>query len=378
MNTFLLILMMVAIGALIGGMTNSLAIRMLFRPFKAKYIFNKRVPFTPGLIPKRHDELAEQLGKMVTDHLLTPEGIQRKLDDDTFQQQVVEYAQKEVTSFLSSERSLQHVLNDFQIPVNQQVIESKLKDFTEDQVNAYMKDARAKSVRELIGDNAFYKGKAQVGKASEYILKQIDEFISSEEGRAKIGAIIEDYLEGQGFLGNMISSFMGNQGLADKVQPAVSDFLNSEDAHYWLKEVLHTEWDKWMEKPFSVYEEKLGLEGIPNKISEQIVSSIPTDVWLERSIAEHTKNLQPYIVETLVPQLVGKIGGSLSSRLPSIMETLHLSEVVRKEVQAFPVERLEDIVLGISKREFKMITYLGALLGGLIGIIQAGIILLLG
>ncbi|GGD23780.1 DUF445 domain-containing protein [Pontibacillus salipaludis] len=378
MNTFLLILMMIAIGALIGGMTNSLAIRMLFRPFKPKYIFNKRVPFTPGLIPKRHDELAEQLGKMVTDHLLTPEGIQRKLEDDTFQQQVVEYAQKEVTSFLSSERSLQHVLNDFHIPVNQQVIESKLKDFTEDKVEAYMKDARAKSVRELIGDNAFYKGKAQVGKASEYILKQIDDFISSEEGRAKIGAIIEDYLEGQGFLGNMISSFMGNQGLADKVQPAVSDFLNSEDAHYWLKEVLHTEWDKWMEKPFSVYEEKLGIEGIPDKISEQIVSSIPTDVWLERSIAEHTKNLQPYIVETLVPQLVGQLGGALSSRLPSIMETLHLSEVVRKEVQAFPVERLEDIVLGISKREFKMITYLGALLGGLIGLIQAGIILLLG
>lgn len=370
--------MMVAIGALIGGMTNSLAIRMLFRPFKPKYIFNKRVPFTPGLIPKRHDELAEQLGKMVTDHLLTPEGIQRKLEDDAFRQQVVEYAQKEVTSFLSSDRSLQHVLNDFHIPVNQQVIESKLKDFTEDKVEAYMKDARAKSVRELIGDNAFYKGKAQVGKASEYILKQIDDFISSEEGRAKIGAIIEDYLEGQGFLGNMISSFMGNQGLADKVQPAVSDFLNSEDAHYWLKEVLHTEWDKWMEKPFSVYEEKLGIEGIPDKISEQIVSSIPTDVWLERSIAEHTKNLQPYIVETLVPQLVGQLGAALSSRLPSIMETLHLSEVVRKEVQAFPVERLEDIVLGISKREFKMITYLGALLGGLIGLIQAGIILLLG
>ncbi|KGP90026.1 hypothetical protein N780_07305 [Pontibacillus chungwhensis BH030062] len=378
MNTFLLILMMIAIGALIGGMTNSLAIRMLFRPFKAKYIFNKRVPFTPGLIPKRHDELAEQLGKMVTDHLLTPEGIQRKLDDDTFQQQVVEYAQKEVTTFLTSERSLQHVLNDFQIPLDQQVVESKLKDFTQGQVESYMKDARAKSVRELIGDNAFYKGKAQVGKASEYILRQIDDFISSEEGRAKIGAIIEDYLEGQGFLGNMISSFMGNQGLADKVQPAVSDFLNSEDAHYWLKEVLHTEWDKWMEKPFSVYEEKLGLEGIPDAISEQIVSSIPTDVWLERSIAEHTKNFQPYIVETLVPQLVGKIGGALSSRLPSIMETLHLSEVVRKEVQAFPVERLEDIVLGISKREFKMITYLGALLGGVIGLIQAGIILLIG
>lgn len=378
MNTFIMILMMIAIGALIGGMTNSLAIRMLFRPFKPKYFLNKRIPFTPGLIPKRHDELAEQLGKMVTDHLLTPEGIQRKLADESFQQQVVDYAQKEASTFLSSERSLQQVMDDFQIPVSQQVIESKLKGFTEDKVAAYMKDRREKSVRELIGDQAFYKGKAQVGKASEYILNQIDSFISSEEGKAKIGVIIEDYLEGQGFLGNMISSFMGNQGLADKVQPAVSDFLNSEDAHYWLKEVLHTEWDKWMEKPFSVYEEKLGLDGIPEKVSEEIVKAIPTNVWLERSIREHTENVQPYIIQTLVPQLVHKVGDALSTRLPSIMETLHLSEVVRKEVESFPVERLEEIVLGISKREFKMITYLGALLGGLIGLIQAGIILLIG
>ncbi|MCD5324945.1 MULTISPECIES: DUF445 domain-containing protein [Pontibacillus] len=378
MNTFIMILMMIAIGALIGGMTNSLAIRMLFRPFKPKYFLNKRIPFTPGLIPKRHDELAEQLGKMVTDHLLTPEGIQRKLADESFQQQVVDYAQKEASTFLSSERSLQQVMDDFQIPVSQQVIESKLKGFTEDKVAAYMKDRREKSVRELIGDQAFYKGKAQVGKASEYILNQIDSFISSEEGKAKIGVIIEDYLEGQGFLGNMISSFMGNQGLADKVQPAVSDFLNSEDAHYWLKEVLHTEWDKWMERPFSVYEEKLGLDGIPEKVSEEIVKAIPTNVWLERSIREHTENVQPYIIQTLVPQLVHKVGDALSTRLPSIMETLHLSEVVRKEVESFPVERLEEIVLGISKREFKMITYLGALLGGLIGLIQAGIILLIG
>ena len=57
------------------GYTNHLAIKMLFRPHRPIYIGKFQVPFTPGLIPKRRDELAVQLGKMVVEHLLTPEGI---------------------------------------------------------------------------------------------------------------------------------------------------------------------------------------------------------------------------------------------------------------------------------------------------------------
>ncbi|NCT39427.1 DUF445 family protein [Bacillus sp. EB93] len=61
------------VGAVIGGFTNLLAIRMLFRPYKPIHIFGKQLPLTPGLIPKRQDELAKQLGKLVVDHLITPE-----------------------------------------------------------------------------------------------------------------------------------------------------------------------------------------------------------------------------------------------------------------------------------------------------------------
>ena len=43
---------MMIIGAIIGGITNVIAIRMLFHPFKPYYIFKMRIPFTPGLIPK--------------------------------------------------------------------------------------------------------------------------------------------------------------------------------------------------------------------------------------------------------------------------------------------------------------------------------------
>ncbi|MCL6616572.1 MAG: DUF445 family protein, partial [Anoxybacillus ayderensis] len=50
MGLFLYLLFMIAVGALIGGMTNSLAIKMLFRPYRPMYIAGRRIPFTPGLI----------------------------------------------------------------------------------------------------------------------------------------------------------------------------------------------------------------------------------------------------------------------------------------------------------------------------------------
>ena len=40
------------LGGVIGYITNDIAIRMLFRPHKAKYVMGVHIPFTPGIIPK--------------------------------------------------------------------------------------------------------------------------------------------------------------------------------------------------------------------------------------------------------------------------------------------------------------------------------------
>lgn len=61
-----------------------------------------------------------------------------------------------------------------------------------------------------------------------------------------------------------------------------------------------------------------------------------------------------------------------------MIQSVRLAEVVQEEVEAFQVDRLEEMVLGISRREFKMITYLGALLGGLIGLLQAVLVMVIG
>ena len=70
------------IGAVIGYITNDIAIRMLFRPRKAKYIFGMKVPFTPGLIPKEKSRIALSIGEAISKNLMNREIIEKTLLSD--------------------------------------------------------------------------------------------------------------------------------------------------------------------------------------------------------------------------------------------------------------------------------------------------------
>jgi len=76
------------LGAFIGYMTNYVAIRMLFRPLKPWKLLGIRLPLTPGVIPAKRHELAQNIGEMVGGHLLTSTDVSRALTDDRFQQEL--------------------------------------------------------------------------------------------------------------------------------------------------------------------------------------------------------------------------------------------------------------------------------------------------
>ncbi|MDD5822878.1 MAG: DUF445 family protein [Firmicutes bacterium] len=70
------------IGALIGYCTNYIAVKMLFRPRTEKRIFGRRVPFTPGAIPKGKARLAQAAGAVVAGTLITGDDISERLLSD--------------------------------------------------------------------------------------------------------------------------------------------------------------------------------------------------------------------------------------------------------------------------------------------------------
>lgn len=73
------------IGAFIGYFTNKVAIKMLFRPLEKKRLLGIPIPMTPGVIPSKRHQLADNMGEVVGDHLLTSKEIGKALQEPKFQ-----------------------------------------------------------------------------------------------------------------------------------------------------------------------------------------------------------------------------------------------------------------------------------------------------
>jgi len=88
------------VGAFIGYLTNKIAIRMLFRPLRAWHLFGCRIPMTPGVIPSRRQQLARNMGEVVGDHLLTSEEIGKALQEEKFQQHLLNVIAERIGNIL--------------------------------------------------------------------------------------------------------------------------------------------------------------------------------------------------------------------------------------------------------------------------------------
>ena len=103
MNSILAWLTPPFVGAFIGYMTNYVAIRMLFRPLKPWRILGIRLPMTPGVIPSKRHELAENIGEMVGEHLLTSADISRAINEQGFQRDLKKLIEGRIGEILAKD-----------------------------------------------------------------------------------------------------------------------------------------------------------------------------------------------------------------------------------------------------------------------------------
>ncbi|GAA0490622.1 DUF445 domain-containing protein [Salinibacillus aidingensis] len=377
MNIWITFLFMIIVGAVIGGMTNSLAIRMLFRPYKPKYIGSVKIPFTPGLIPKRQSELARQMGNTVVKHLLTPEGMKRKIQNPQFYQQVVSWIKQEIERLGMSDKTVQDLLQQLNLGLSDKELRKSSTSFIKKQINQWLRANEHQTFRALLPAEVLKKSEKYIPEFSTYLIEKVDQYISSEQGRQKIGRMAEGYLGGSGFFGHMVSSFLGEEGLADRIQPAISQYLKSEDAHQMVRGLIKQEWEKLQDKEVREMESHFITDRLKSDIADKLAGMIPLNELLHTRVKTIVTQYQDVIENRLIPHLVTMLQNYLEKNIEWLMSRLHLQELVKDEVENFEVHRLESMVLGISRRELKMITYLGAVLGGVIGFIQAIIVIVL-
>ena len=85
------------ISAFIGWFTNWIAIKMLFHPREPKLIFGIRFQ---GIFPKRQQQFAEKLGKLVSEELLSFEDIEEKISNPANISKLMPFVEAHIDHFL--------------------------------------------------------------------------------------------------------------------------------------------------------------------------------------------------------------------------------------------------------------------------------------
>jgi len=76
------------------------------------------------------------------------------------------------------------------------------------------------------------------------------------------------------------------------------------------------------------------------------------------------------IKNVLSEEVKGMLPGAIDRFADNLEKNFDIEEVVFEKVAAFPVEKLEDVLMGILQKELKFIEIVGAILGAIIGVIQ--------
>jgi uncharacterized membrane protein YheB (UPF0754 family) len=94
----------IAAGALAGGLTNTIAIWMLFHPYEPPSIGKHSLKMLQGAIPKSQERLAVAIGKTVGTRLLTPEDLSATFSDESVRRAFDDHLSGFLDAVLHTER----------------------------------------------------------------------------------------------------------------------------------------------------------------------------------------------------------------------------------------------------------------------------------
>ena len=119
------------LAALIGWITNYLAIKMLFHPHQPKKILGLTFQ---GVFPKRQAQIAEKLGDLVANELFSMQDVAQKIEDLSTQPEVLEEVGKRIEKtirgkLISAFPMLSMFLSDDMIEKVTNLFKGELEDF---------------------------------------------------------------------------------------------------------------------------------------------------------------------------------------------------------------------------------------------------------
>ena len=374
MNPVTQVLLMALIGALIGGTTNTIAIKMLFRPYEAKYLFGKRLPFTPGVIPLRRDEASTKLGEIITGHLLTPEVFKEKLKSPETDKLIMHFIDRQIETIETERLTPGYFLERLSAGLTDKIVASFNEEIrskvTEEGTKLY-----DRNIDDIMPPDALNAVDTKVAHLAYDINDKLVQYISSDKGFRDIYTMVNEFTENRGRLARSIKYVMTKESLTERVQTELLKLIQQEKMIDIENRVIEDEYNKLKQSGLSELVTGSDLDNILNSIIEVLQQKIDIRKILNTPIAEFNKELFERFKEKGKYKLKDNFIDYSGKNMSKIMNKLQLAEVIKKQIDSFELSKLEDLVMDVANKEFKMIMMLGYVLGGIVGIAQGILVL---
>ena len=369
MQAFLVILFMVVVGAVIGGVTNVIAIRMLFHPFKPYYIFKMRIPFTPGLIPKRREEIATKIGQVIEEHLITESVIHQKLNEPNTREAINDLVIKQLSKLKSDDATIRKFANQFDFDLDD-LINNKLDKTIINKLNNYYYDKQATSINEILPAEVITMVDEKLDQAGDLIRERARNNLSSDKGARDIYDMLDTFFAEKGKIVGLLQMFMTKESIAERVQHELIRLTRHPKAKVIIDKVIRGEYETLKSQPLSnvVKEEQF------TNISESLVHLIMTNLQLNEKMDTPISKLTPKLVDQIQVGVANAITDLIikqaSNHLSTIMTKINLRQMVENQINTFDLDYIERLIIEIANKELKLIMSLGFISGGIIGFFQ--------
>lgn len=376
MNSIGLIIFMVVTGSLIAGITNMLAIRMLFRPYTGKYLFGIKLPFTPGVIPSRRSEASTKLGKIITGHLLTPDVFIGKVKSPETDRFIMNFIDKQIDTIEKEKLSTGYFLERLHPGLSEKVTTG-----FNHEVSKKIADEAGKlyvsKVEDLIPHDAMLTIDTKIMEIQPQIMQKLEKYILSEKGYNDLYTMTDEFIEKRGRMAKTIKYFMTKENIALNIQREAVKLLNHPKMLEIVETFIMEEYGKLKGKSLDEFLSENDRDGLVDSIGDVLQKRIDIRGLLNKPLIEFNKEFFVSFKERGKYRLKDNVIEYLAYNMGKIMDKLQLAEVIKKQIDSLQLSRIEDLVMDVARKEFQMITLLGFILGAIIGLFQGIIVVLL-
>ena len=388
MNVLAQLALNVAVGAIVGGVTNFLAIRMLFRPRRPWRIGRWRVPLTPGLFPKRKDDIAAALGEVVAGHLVTPEGLRGILNDPSVRRAAADRLREWLEENLSAatpsggEPSLYDLLCRW-------AGEDRVESWLENEAPAWGGKLASAALgawrangwgnlplRAAIPGWDGRTAERLADAAAGWLLGVLREYAVSAEGQRLLRNLAGGLIARTGGWAGLVAGLLVDEDrLVRRLTPALAGLLEDERTRGLVADFLSARMREWAERPLAEAAAWIaGDDGAPEEaLTHRLGENVPWSgvfrgllrLPLARIMGERDEDRR-----RLAERAAAFALDAVARHAEDLLAGIRLRDIVVGQVKKFPEERLEAVIVGLAGRELRAITWLGALLGAVVGLLH--------